>query len=159
MNQAQEFRANGKAMSVDGSADTEQVFDAMNLMSAVNNLTAVCHGAAARAGWWIDSVTGQDVRQWPEHLFKLWVSAKLALCHSELSEALEGLRKDKADEHLPHRKSFEVEMADTLIRIFDLMGGLQQFDLAGAVVEKMHYNAQRADHKPENRQAEGGKSF
>lgn len=29
----------------------------------------------------------------------------------------------------------------------------------GAVVEKLAYNAQRADHKPENRAKEGGKKF
>lgn len=31
--------------------------------------------------------------------------------------------------------------------------------LAGAVIEKLAYNQQRADHKPENRYAEGGKVF
>jgi len=35
----------------------------------------------------------------------------------------------------------------------------QGFDLAGAVAEKRAYNAEREDHKPENRRKEGGKAF
>jgi hypothetical protein len=33
------------------------------------------------------------------------------------------------------------------------------FDLDGAVAEKRAYNAEREDHKPENRRKEGGKAF
>lgn len=45
-----------------------------------------------------------------------------------------------------------------MIRIFDMAGGLG-LDVAGALVEKLAYNATRDDHKPENRRAEGGKRF
>lgn len=31
--------------------------------------------------------------------------------------------------------------------------------VAGAIVEKMEFNAKRADHKPENRAADGGKAY
>jgi NTP pyrophosphatase (non-canonical NTP hydrolase) len=79
------------------------------------------------------------------------------LIHSEVSEALEGVRKDTADTHLPHRKAVEVELADAMIRIFDLAGQMD-LDLAGAILEKLAYNQQRADHKPEARNAIGGKS-
>lgn len=83
----------------------------------------------------------------------------IALMHSELSEALEGMRKDRMDEHLPHRKSEEVELADALIRIFDYAGA-HGLDLGGALVEKCRYNLARADHRPENREAGGdGKRF
>ena len=47
----------------------------------------------------------------------------IALCISELSEALEGYRKDLMDDKLPHRKMAEVKLADALIRMFDLAGG------------------------------------
>ena len=46
----------------------------------------------------------------------------IALIHSELSEALEGDRKSAQDDHLPEFTSLEVELADTVIRIFDLAG-------------------------------------
>ena len=86
------------------------------------------------------------------------VPEKLALIHSEISEALEGHRKDLMDDKLPHRKMIEVELADAVIRIADLAGALGLY-LEGAMIEKMAYNAQRADHKPENRGKEGGKAY
>jgi NTP pyrophosphatase (non-canonical NTP hydrolase) len=52
----------------------------------------------------------------------------------------------------------EVELADTVIRIADLCGGLK-LDLAGAILEKLEYNAKREDHKIENRKKEGGKKI
>jgi NTP pyrophosphatase (non-canonical NTP hydrolase) len=62
------------------------------------------------------------------------------------------------DDHLKHRKMLEVELADCIIRILD-MAGLYNLDVAGAIAEKHEYNAKRADHKKENRQADGGKKF
>ena len=44
------------------------------------------------------------------------------------------------------------------IRIFDYAAG-HDLDVAGAFVEKLAYNANRADHKPENRAKENGKKF
>lgn len=82
----------------------------------------------------------------------------IALIHSEISEALEGVRKNCPDDKLPHRKMEEVELADALIRIFDYAGA-HNLDLGGALVEKMAYNRSRADHKPENRRKEGGKKI
>lgn len=82
----------------------------------------------------------------------------LALIHSEVSEALEGIRKDKMDEHLPHRRSAEVELADAVIRIFDF-AGLKGYDIESAMLEKMEYNRNRLDHKREERAKEGGKKF
>ena len=86
------------------------------------------------------------------------VGEMLMLVVSELSEALEGHRKDLMDDKLPHRKMFEVEIVDTLIRLFDIGGGLG-LDLGGAFVEKMAYNAKREDHKLEARMGENGKKY
>lgn len=117
----------------------------------VNYVVRICHELAANSGWWDDKPAD------PKQLGWLYAT-KLALVHSEVSEALEGLRKDKMDDHLPHRKSVEVELADAVIRIFDLAGAMD-LDLAGAMIEKLAYNQQRADHKKEAREAVGGKSF
>ncbi len=121
-------------------------------------LTEACFIRAVSSGWLNDPDTGRDVRDMHPTYFKLWVGTKLALVHSEVSEGLEGHRKDLMDDHLPHRKMLEVELADAIIRIFDLSGGLG-FDLGGAIAEKLAYNAQRADHKPENRAKSGGKAY
>lgn len=121
--------------------------------NAATTLTDVCHGAARKAGWWEDLSTGQCITMNP-----MCFSQKLMLIVSEISEAMEGDRKNCADDKLPHRPMREVELADAVIRIFDLAGGYD-LDLAGAIAEKLEYNAQRADHKLENRVAIGGKSY
>lgn len=82
----------------------------------------------------------------------------IALMHSELSECLEGVRKDSMDDHLPHRKMEEVELADAVIRIFDYAAGFG-WNLGNAMVEKLEYNKNRADHKRENREKPGGKKI
>lgn len=82
----------------------------------------------------------------------------LCLMHSELSECMEGIRKQLQDDHLPHRSMEEVELADTIIRILDYCGAYH-IDIDGAIEEKLEYNKTRADHKPENREKEGGKKW
>lgn len=111
-----------------------------------------CHRASVDAGWW-HAKDGTHLSANP-----MAFSNKLCLIHSEISEAMEGDRKSLPDDKLPHRQMREVELADALIRIFDLAGAYGM-DIGGALVEKMAYNAQRADHKPENRQKAGGKSY
>lgn len=67
---------------------------------------------------------------------------KIALMHSELSEALEGDRKDASDDKLPNRSMLEVELADCIIRIMDL-AEKRGLDVARAIIEKMVYNSTR----------------
>jgi hypothetical protein len=127
--------------------------DMDSINTAADILQYECHQAAKSAGWWIDPKTGASITDNP-YCF----SSKLCLVHSEISEAMEGDRKDLMDDKLPHRKMREVELADAVIRIFD-MAGAYQMDLAGAIAEKMAYNQSRADHKIENRAQSGGKSY
>jgi NTP pyrophosphatase (non-canonical NTP hydrolase) len=115
-------------------------------------LQAICHGAAKKAGWWTTK-DGTPVIANP-YAF----SNKLMLVVSECAEAMEGDRKNLKDDKLPHRDMREVELADAVIRIFDLAGAYGM-DLGGAVAEKMTFNSIRPDHKPEAREAEGGKTY
>lgn len=117
--------------------------------SAINLFAADCHAASRKAGWYTNLATGKALdRNVPE---------MLCLIHSEISEAMEGYRKNLQDDKLPARKMIEVELADALIRIGDLATFLG-CDLGGAAVEKMEFNAVREDHKIEARKA-GGKAF
>lgn len=68
---------------------------------------------------------------------------RIALMHSELSEALEGLRHDNPpDQHIPHFDSVSVELADVIIRIMDFGMG-RGYNVARAVLAKMDYNRTR----------------
>ena len=122
----------------------------LNESELTARLVAICHGAAKANGWWNDIHTGEPLQK--------NIGELCALVHSEISEAFEAARKDRMDDHLPHRKGLEVELADAVIRICDMAGGLN-LDLSGALMEKLEYNNSRADHKPENRKIEGGKKF
>ena len=71
------------------------------------------------------------------------VGEKLALIHAEISEALEAYRRNNPpDDKLPEYNSATVELADAVIRIMDLAGGMDM-DLAGAIVAKVEYNKGR----------------
>ena len=116
--------------------------------TAVDLLTEKVHRDNKR--WWLDLETGQPVKR--------NVGEMIALMHSELSEALEGDRKDRQSDHIEGFSGLEEEMADLLIRAFDFCGGLK-LRIGDAFSAKMCYNRTREDHKREARLAMGGKKY
>jgi len=82
----------------------------------------------------------------------------LMLCVSELSEALEGHRKNLKDDKLPQYDMFDVELVDCVIRIFDLAGA-KNIDFENIYRDKMAFNAKRKDHTWEARLKKGGKKY
>lgn len=123
---------------------------ARELAPAITEFSRICHQLSVNAGWYQDPKTGAMIqRNVPEMLM---------LTVSEVAEAMEGVRKNKADDHLPHRLSAEVELGDATIRIGDLTACLG-FDLGEAIYEKLVYNSRRADHTLTARAADGGKAF
>ena len=127
----------------------------------LTDLQNTIHQGNVDAGWWSDLKTGQDFAQEARdgsRLGKALVAEKLCLVHSEVSEAMEGARKNLQDDKLPHRKMIEVELADAMIRIFDLAGALK-LDIGAAIQEKRAFNAIRPDHKKDNRLTENGKAY
>jgi NTP pyrophosphatase (non-canonical NTP hydrolase) len=117
----------------------------MAYVYTLNELSYLIHKDNVEAGWW-------------EGFEQANIPTKLCLIHSEISEAMEGYRKNLMDDKLPHRKMIEVELADAIIRIMDLAGKLK-LDLDGAMADKLAYNSQRDDHRPEVRAAMNGKRF
>ena len=96
----------------------------------INKLIEKSHDIAISKGWW------DKEREIPE---------LIALIHSELSEALEEYRvSENLDIRYENNKpeGFVVELADVLIRIFDL-SGKYKIDLKKSLEKKLKYNETR----------------
>lgn len=116
--------------------------------AVINTLGKVCRREADK--WYRDLKTGEKIQR--NH------GEQFALMHGEISEAMEGDRKNLMDSHLPHRKAVEVELADLFIRALDFAAE-NKLDVGGAIVEKLLYNRERKDHRTEERLKENGKKF
>lgn len=85
----------------------------MKIPTDINERAAFIHQLNIK--WWQNIETGEPIERNKLEL--------LALVVSEISECLEGERKNLMDDKLPHRKMAEVEMADTAIRLYDYAAG------------------------------------
>ena len=84
------------------------------LTDAVELLVEACHSASLNAGWWYDLKIHIDLREEAcrgSRFGKALVAEKLCLIHSEVSEAMEGHRKDGRRE-APEFYAITVELAD-----------------------------------------------
>ena len=97
----------------------------------INELVEVAHYFAASKGFWDDEPN---------------LGEKIALIHSELSEALEevraGHKPDEVYEVNGKPEGLPIELADAVIRIADLCG-YYDIDLNEAVDKKIMYNDRR----------------
>lgn len=109
----------------------------------LNELTKEIHKNAVEHGWWDDERSFGDI---------------VALCHSELSEALEEYRNNKPYMYFVETNGFEVmemsewngekpegiaiELADCIIRILDYCGRVG-IDIEKAIEIKHEYNKTR----------------
>lgn len=96
-------------------------------IQAIKDLQSTVHELAHENGWW-DS---------PREMGTL-----LALVHSEISEALEALRKGDPMSDKINRTLFEEELADTVIRILDIAEH-KDLNLGEAIFEKLEMNRTR----------------
>ena len=109
---------------------------------------------AKSKGWWDDRRKLIDIaalQGMGDYARKMVISNLICLSHSELSEGLEGLRKDLPDDKCPEFDMLTVELADTIIRIMDLAEGFN-LPLSRAIAAKMRMNQGRE-------RMHGGKAF
>ena len=119
----------------------------------LNNLSNEIYDSNLKKGWWNNIETGEDMTDNP-----YMQATKLALIHSEVSEALEGLRRGGNDDKLSQYTNEAVELADVFIRLFDYCGA-KKIPIGSVIVDKINYNAQREDHEVGNRKKVSGKKF
>ena len=87
------------------------------------------HETAKSKGWWNEEVE---------------IGTKIALMHSELSEALEADRRgNPPDDKIPEYSGVEAELADVIIRILDFAEG-HDMDVIGAMICKARMNSGRS---------------
>lgn len=118
----------------------------------INDLVKDAHARAMRKGFWPrwEVSKGEPAIDWS----KVNLPEKLALVHSEVSEALECLRNGEISSSAPLLGTkpigFPSELADIVIRVADICGALG-IDLEAEIIQKSAYN--------ETRPAKHGKAF
>lgn len=114
----------------------------------IRKMQRKAHATALEKGWWDKAPNYQEHPDGMDQREVDCFAAKLALIHSEVSEALEALRETGApnvtfwDSNGAKPVGVGIELADVLIRIGDLCERYG-IDLEAAVVEKLRFNKTR----------------
>lgn len=95
----------------------------------INDIAKSIHENAVNHGWWDEPRTFGEI---------------IALCHSELSEALEAYRKNEPMVWMNGDKpdGMAVEMVDCIIRILDYLA-YENMDIEDLLIAKHGYNLTR----------------
>lgn len=123
---------------------------------SIRELCERAHAASTAAGWYDEyRELRADLSGTPrlgQRVLRLWIAERIALIHSEVSEALEAVREQEdlrevcetGDADNPKPEGFVVELADTFIRLGDLVAfvGLEK-DIELQIQNKMAYNRTR----------------
>lgn len=113
-----------------------------HLETSILALSGPLHGVLAPLQSLI-SMWNTEQGFWPVESHTSLIPEKIALIHSELSEALEAYREEKTiSDKIPEFNGIEEELADAVIRILDLCGKYN-FHLSEAVIAKLRFNLSR----------------
>jgi NTP pyrophosphatase (non-canonical NTP hydrolase) len=113
-----------------GTAAIVPLSDTERAMTVIvfDRLQRYIHETAVAKGWWDKERNDGEM---------------IALCHAELSEALESLRHgDPPSDHIPDFSGAEEEFADVFVRMLDMCGG-RGLRFALALLDKLDFNAGR----------------
>lgn len=148
---AQHASDNGLMCGIKGieSLTKEKAMEPSVFASAINDTAELCHRISKEHGFWdVINVSNEDGSV-KGQMIQFNFGEKIALIHSELSEALEKHRKgiaktgqDAPDEHCPAFGGIDIELADAVIRIFDLAASMG-INIGRAIEAKCKFNESR----------------
>ncbi len=126
----------------------EQALAPLDSRFAMDDLIADAHARAIRKGWW--ELTIMEGGDGSALLAPFNLPERIALIHSEASEALESYRRDEPlvwfrvkEDGTQKPEGLAIELADVVIRVADLCGAMN-IDLDKAILLKSAYNETRS---------------
>ena len=113
--------------------------------ATLNEITHAAHSNSVDKGFWDDQKLAFNTTRLDRERVQRTIPEKLALIHSEVSEALEDYRDGAMVTTVEEKGKpvgFPSELADIVIRVCDLAGALE-IDLDAEIARKMRHNAGR----------------